>query len=153
MPTYFCLHTCAHQGCTEVFTPAHRTVPALEFHTNAIKPNCADGALEAAFISLKEKKSKIACQIYSSLFQGGLSTAVLVVVHLCKRLWPEELWWLQELSGDNHMALRLQVVWEVIENLTSKTHISPWWLSEQWTVTSKTSFSSGPAKREQQHYK
>ena len=55
-----------------------------------------------------------------------MSAAVLVDVHLCKGLWPEELWWIQELSGDNHMALRLQLVQEVTENLTSKNpHLSP----------------------------
>lgn len=53
-----------------------------------------------------------------------MSTAVLVEVHLCKGLWPEELWWIQELSSDNHMALRLQLVREVIENITSKKSTS-----------------------------
>lgn len=47
-----------------------------------------------------------------------MSAAVLVEVYLSKGLWPEELRWIEELSGDNHMALRLQLVQEVIENLT-----------------------------------
>lgn len=112
--------------------------------------NCADGAVDAAFIS--KENGKIACQIYSSLLQGRMSAAVLLEVHLCKGLWPEELWWIQELSGDKHVVLRLQLVWEVTENFTSKNRHLSCWLSEQWAITSKTSLSSGPGKWEHQCY-
>ena len=55
-----------------------------------------------------------------------MRAAVLVKVHLCKGLWLEELWRIQERNGDNHMALRLQPAREVTENLTSKNpHLSP----------------------------
>lgn len=66
--------------------------------------NCADEAVDAAFLS---KKGKTAWQIYATLFQGRVSTAALVEVHLCKGFWSEELQWIQEISSDNHMALRL----------------------------------------------
>lgn len=79
--------------------------------------NCADEAVDAAFLS---KKGKIAWQVFASLFQGRVNTAALVEVHLCKGLWSKELWWIQELSSDIHMTLRLQKVQEVTENLTSK---------------------------------
>lgn len=92
--------------------------------TQLNQDNCADEAVDAAFIS--KKKGKTAWQIYASLFKDRVSTAAVVEVHLCKGLWSEELWWIKKLSSDNHMALRLQIVQEVTENLTSKnSHLSP----------------------------
>lgn len=117
MPTYFCLHIVPLRGAPRSSLKLTELGHCKTFTSMPLnQDNCADGAVDTAFVS----KNKTACQIYSNLFQGRISTAVLVEVNLCKGLWPEELWWIQELSSDNHMVLRLWLVQEVIENLTSK---------------------------------
>lgn len=91
MPTYFCLHTISIRDAPRALLQLtelcqHKSFTSMQLNQD----NCAGGAVDTVIISLK-KKSKTACQIYSSVFQGRMSAAVLVEVEQCKGLWPEEL--------------------------------------------------------------
>lgn len=139
---------CVSQGCAEVFAPADRAVLLQGLHVNAIKPGqlCWWGC----GCNMCKKKDKTACQIYSSLFQGSMSTAVLVEMHLCKGLWPEEPCWYRSsaVTITWHRGYKWPVKW--LKTAYQKTHINPHRFSEPWTVTSKTSSSSGSRKWEPQ---